>query len=355
MRRSFFDLAGRQVEQQKLQSGSLQPDFWNDRAHAQEVMRRIAAHQDIIERFERLERDIADAGEIASLFEDDKSASTELDESIARVEKELRSLEELGMFDSPEDARSAILSIHPGAGGTESCDWAEMLYRMHTRYIEGQGLKCRVLDYQAGDLVGLKDVTIEITGTNAYGLLKSEAGVHRLVRTSPFDANQRRHTSFAAVSVLPEVDDIEVEINAGDLRIDTFRAGGHGGQNVNKISSAVRITHVPTRIVVVCQNERSQLQNKQNAFKVLRARLHDHHKQAQDKKRHKIEQAKTDIAWGHQIRSYVFFPYQMVKDHRTGIETHNVEAVMNGEIEQFVHAYLKQTSASDTPPGNAGR
>ncbi len=355
MRRSFFDLAGRRVEQKKLQSGSLRPDFWNNRTHAQEVMRRIAAHQDIIERFERLERDITDAGEIASLFEDDKSASTELDESITRIEKELRSLEELGMFDSPEDTRSAILSIHPGAGGTESCDWAEMLYRMHTRYIEGQGLKCRVLDYQAGDVVGLKDVTLEITGTNAYGLLKSEAGVHRLVRTSPFDATQRRHTSFAAVSVLPEVDDIEVEINAGDLRIDTFRAGGHGGQNVNKISSAVRVTHVPTRIVVVCQNERSQLQNKQNALKVLRARLYDHYKRARDKERHKIEQAKTDIAWGHQIRSYVFFPYQLVKDHRTGLETHNVEAVMNGEIEQFVHAYLKQTSAPDTPPGNAGR
>ena len=355
MRRSFFDLPGRRAEQSKLQSSSLQPGFWDNRAHAQEVMRRIAAHQDVIERFERLEQDIADAGELAALFGDDRSAATELEESVARIEKELRLLEELGMFDSPEDARPAILSIHPGAGGTESCDWADMLYRMHTRYIENQGLKSRVLDFQAGDIVGLKDVTIEVTGTNAYGLLKSEAGVHRLVRTSPFDANQRRHTSFAAVSVLPEVDDIEVEINPADLRIDTFRAGGHGGQNVNKISSAVRITHVPTRVVVVCQNERSQLQNKQNAFKVLRARLHDHYRQAQDRQRHEIEQAKTDIAWGHQIRSYVFFPYQLVKDHRTGLETHDVEAVMNGEITQFVHAYLKQTSAANTLPGNAGR
>jgi len=308
-------------------------------------MRRIAALEDLTGRVARLEAETRDAAEFAELFKSDPSAQAELTAQLAKVEAEITALEERGMFNSPEDARSAIMSIHPGAGGVESCDWAEMLYKMYTHYIENQGLSYRVLDLQPYEEAGIKDATLEVTGTNAYGLLKSEFGVHRLVRISPFDGNQRRHTSFAAVSVFPEVEDIEVEINPADLKTDTFRAGGHGGQNVNKVSSAVRITHVPTGIVVACQNERSQLQNKQNAMKILRARLYDFYKKKQDEQMKKLEEAKTDIAWGHQIRSYVFFPYQMVKDHRTDHETHDVEAVMAGRIEPFVHAFLTRKPA----------
>ncbi len=303
-------------------------------------MRRIATLEDIVGRVTKVETEARDAAEFQQLFKSDPAAQSELDQQLARIEQEITALEERGMFSSPEDARAAILTIHPGAGGVESCDWAEMLLKMYTHYIENQGLSYRVLDLQPYEEAGIKDATLEVSGTNAYGLLKSEFGVHRLVRISPFDGNQRRHTSFAAVSVYPEVEDIEVEINPADLRTDTFRAGGHGGQNVNKVSSAVRITHVPTGIVVACQNERSQLQNKQNAMKILRARLYDHYKSKQDEQKKKLEEAKTDIAWGHQIRSYVFFPYQMVKDHRTEYETHDVESVMSGRIEPFVHAFL---------------
>lgn len=324
-------------------------------------MRRIASAQDIVERFARIESELADAAELDELFEDDDQAGTELDRLIARAESDLVALEERGMFCSPEDARSAILSIHPGAGGTESCDWVGMLYRMYTHYLERRELKYRVLDIQPNEEAGFKDVTLEVTGANAYGLLKSEAGVHRLVRTSPFDANGRRHTTFAAVAVYPEVEEVEVEINPNDLRIDTFRAGGHGGQNVNKVSSAVRITHTPTGLVVVCQNERSQLQNKQNALKILRARIHSRLRSEQDEQLRHLEEAKTDIAWGHQIRSYVLFPYQLVKDHRTDVETHDVDGVLAGAIEPFVHAFLTRpaktgldTAAKSAKKGSAG-
>lgn len=252
----------------------------------------------------------------------------------------MRDLELDALFDKETDDRAAILTIHPGAGGTESCDWAEMLMRMYLKYIERKGLGYNVLDLQANEEAGIKDAAIEVTGRHAFGLLRSETGVHRLVRASPFDANKRRHTSFAAVFLYPEVEDVEVTIDPGDLKIDTFRAGGHGGQNVNKISSAVRITHMPTGIIVTCQNERSQLQNKANAMKVLRARLYKYYRAEKDKELAALEEAKTEIAWGHQIRSYVFFPYQMVKDHRTNLETHDIESVMDGQLDDFVFAYL---------------
>ncbi len=317
-------------------------------ARAQTTMRRIAELNDTLSRVDKLAAEIRDTTEMLGLFEEsDESARKELAGQTEVMGHELEALEERAMFRSEEDSRAAIVSIHPGAGGTESCDWTEMLYRMLTRYIELQGLKCDVLDLQPNEEAGIKGATLEVSGTYAYGLLKSEIGVHRLVRVSPFDANKRRHTSFAAVSVYPEVEDIEVEINPSDLKFDTFRAGGHGGQNVNKVSSAVRITHIPTNIVVVCQNERSQFQNKTNALKILRSRLYDLHKREQDEKREKLEAAKTEIAWGHQIRSYVFFPYQQVKDHRTDYTSHDLAGVMDGHINAFVHAFLTRPEAAE--------
>ncbi len=249
---------------------------------------------------------------------------------------ELRSL-----LSDPDDQKNAILTIHPGAGGTESQDWAEMLLRMYLRWIEKKGFESQILDLQPGEEAGIKDATIEVRGNYAYGFLKAEAGVHRLVRISPFDFNQRRHTSFASVFVYPEIEsDVEVEIDPNDLRIDTFRASGAGGQHVNKTSSAVRITHIPTGIVVTCQSERSQHRNREAAMKILRARLYQLKKQEEREKLSEIESQKKEIAWGNQIRSYVFHPYTLVKDHRTGVETGNVQAVMDGELDPFIRAYL---------------
>ena len=271
----------------------------------------------------------------------------ELARETAVIQSDISRTEIAALLSEELDMVNAIVSIHPGAGGVEAQDWAEMLMRMYLRWAEKSGFGRDILDYQAGEEAGVKSVTFTVSGDYAYGKLKAEAGVHRLVRISPFDANKRRHTSFASVYVYPEVkEDIDITIDEKDLRIDTYRASSAGGQHVNKTDSAVRITHLPTNIVVQCQNERSQLKNKNVAMKVLRSRLYELRKKEQDEKLGKVVSEKKDIAWGSQIRSYVFQPYQLVKDHRTGMETGNVNAVMDGEIEHFIEAYLMGRKAT---------
>jgi peptide chain release factor 2 len=245
------------------------------------------------------------------------------------------------MLGESQDMQDAIITIHPGAGGTESQDWADMLFRMYSRWIERKGFQKSIMDYQPGDEAGIKDITIEVKGDYAYGLLKAEAGIHRLVRISPFDSNSRRHTSFASVFVYPSItEDIEIDINPNDLRIDTYRASGAGGQHVNKTDSAIRITHLPSSIVVQCQNERSQHKNKSQAMKVLKARLYQAELEREKEAHRELEGQKKDIGWGSQIRSYVFHPYNMVKDHRTKVETGNVQAVMDGDLDEFIRGFL---------------
>jgi peptide chain release factor 2 len=273
--------------------------------------------------------------------EDGETMRAELEREIAAILKDISSAEIAALLSGERDITNAIVSIHPGAGGTEAQDWAEMLMRMYLRWAEKRGYKTEILDYQNGEEAGVKSVTFTVSGDYAYGRMKAEAGVHRLVRISPFDANKRRHTSFASVYVYPEVEeDIDLFIDEKDLRIDTYRASSAGGQHVNKTDSAVRITHIPTNIVVQCQNERSQLKNKNVAMKVLRSRLYEVRKKEQDEKVGKLVAEKKDIAWGSQIRSYVFQPYQMVKDHRTGVEVGQVSSVMDGDLDQFIEAYL---------------
>ena len=284
-----------------------------------------------------------------------ESLNAELERDISVIQKDLDRVEIAALLSGEHDLTNAIVSIHPGAGGVEAQDWAEMLLRMYLRWSEKANFKTEILDYQAGEEAGVKGVTFTVSGDYAYGKLKAEAGVHRLVRISPFDANKRRHTSFASIYVYPEVEDtIDIEINEKDLRIDTYRASSAGGQHVNKTDSAVRITHIPTNIVVQCQNERSQLKNKNVAMKVLRSRLYELRKKEHEDKLDKVVSEKKDIAWGSQIRSYVFQPYQMVKDHRTGAETGNVGAVMDGDLDQFIEAYLMGKATGEKPSGVRG-
>lgn len=303
-------------------------------------MSEISRKQFWVDTTKDIEEDLELLAGLISLPELDKNIMNEAAAETKNLERKIKELEMKLILGKEEDIKNCILTIHPGAGGTESCDWAEMLFRMYVRWIQTKKFSHRVLNLLAGDVAGIKDATIEIVGNYAYGLLKAEVGIHRLVRISPFDAGARRHTSFASVFVYPEIEEISFEINEDDLRIDTYRAGGHGGQNVNKVSSAVRITHLPTRITVQCQNERSQHQNKMNAMKILRSRLYNHYKKEEEEKMNKLEEQKTDIAWGHQIRSYIFHPYKLVKDHRTNHETSQADKVMDGEVDDFIYAFL---------------
>ena len=278
------------------------------------------------------------------LVDDGDDPDSELPTALTEFQEELNRVEVRKMLNGPDDHRGAILTIHPGAGGTESQDWAEMLYRMYTRWCERAGYSTKLLDYQPGDEAGIKDVSLEITGDMGYGLLKAEGGVHRLVRISPFDSQSRRHTSFASVFVYPLLDDdADIELDDKEMRIDTYRASGAGGQHVNKTDSAIRITHIPSGIVVQCQNERSQLKNKNTALKMLKARLYKKRQEELAAEKQQLENQKMDIGWGSQIRSYVFHPYTMVKDHRTKEETGNIQAVMDGDINSFIRSYLLMT------------
>ncbi len=308
----------------------------------------MARHRKWVEGHDQLEKDIADMSELVEMVEEDSSEAREIEDSLDALEARVNEMEIEARLSGPDDYRDAILTIHPGAGGTESQDWADMLFRMYNRWAERHGFEVDLMDHQPGDEAGLKSATMEIKGDYAFGYLKAESGVHRLVRISPFDANSRRHTSFASVHVFPVVEDnVEVEIKDEDVRVDTYRASGAGGQHVNKTSSAIRLTHIPTGIVVTCQSERSQHKNKESAFTVLKARLYQLKREEEQKKLEKFEKSKKKIEWGSQIRSYVFHPYNMVKDHRTSAETSNVQAVMDGDIDQFIEAYLSDPALKD--------
>ncbi|MFH1852377.1 MAG: peptide chain release factor 2 [Candidatus Neomarinimicrobiota bacterium] len=339
--RRYLDLDSHTAQLNQLREQSAVPAFWNDNAAASSVLKKISLLEKEIALWNDLERRHGDLEVLMEFAEAGAATSDEVQLELREYRHIIEDLELKMMLGEEQDVLPAILQIHPGAGGTESQDWADMLSRMYKRWFEKKGFEVDILDYQPGDEAGIKDVTFEIQGDYAYGLLKAEAGIHRLVRISPFDANSRRHTSFASVFVYPAVtEDIEIEINPSELRIDTFRASGAGGQHVNKTDSAIRITHLPTGIVVSCQNERSQHKNKAQALKVLKSRLYQIEIDRERDAHSELEKSKLDIGWGSQIRSYVFHPYNMVKDHRTKEETGNVQAVMDGEIDRFIRAYL---------------
>lgn len=318
-----------------------EPEFWSDPENAQKVSKKAQNLKDEIEDFKKLENIFEDLDVAIELSEEDTTILEQVDEILKKIQKKVNEFQLKMLLSGKYDYANAFLTIHPGAGGTESQDWASMLLRMYIRWAEKNGYEVEILDCQEGEEAGIKSATIKIKGLYAYGKLKYEKGVHRLVRISPFDANGRRHTSFASVSVVPEIeDDIEIEIRPEDLRIDTYRAGGAGGQHVNKTDSAVRITHLPTGIVVAVQSERSQHQNKANALKILKARLYELEQQKKLEEKMKLMGEVKDISWGNQIRSYVLYPYTLVKDHRTNYEMSNAEAVLDGNIDDFIEAEL---------------
>lgn len=343
----IFKLDEKAEKIKEIQKLSEAPNFWNDQKAAQTMLQKSKALQIWVDSWNKVNEQqihLAEFVELA-LMENDESMHEEIASEVSALEKAFAALELKSMLSGKDDDKNCILTIHSGAGGTEAQDWAEMLMRMYLRWGEQNGYKMSLLDMLDGDGAGIKSATIEVEGEFAYGYLKAENGVHRLVRISPFDANKRRHTSFASVFVIPEVDDtIEIDINPADLRIDTYRSGGKGGQNVNKVETAVRITHMPSGVVAACQTERSQLQNKNNAMKLLKSRLYQLELEKQTAALDEIENSKMKIEWGSQIRSYVFHPYNMVKDHRTGYETSDTQAVMDGDLNEFIKEFLLKFS-----------
>ena len=343
----FFDVAAGREELNRIEQKASSPDFWEDQEAAQKLLQQRSILEKKIQRQEQFDSEIADAGVLFEFAEQDEESLQELRTLVERLEHELSLAETEMLLAGENDQLNAICTIHPGAGGTESQDWAEMLLRMYLKWAEQRSFKTEIIDYQPGEEAGLKNVTFRIEGEFAYGLLSAEAGVHRLVRISPFDQAARRHTSFASLFVYPEIDEnIEVEINEKDLRVDTYRATGAGGQHINTTDSAVRITHIPTGIVVQCQNQRSQHQNRAVAMQVLRSRLYELELEKRRADTAVLEANKAEISFGSQIRSYVLAPYRLVKDTRTKLERGNVDAVLAGDIDDFIKAYLLAKKAA---------
>ena len=347
---NLFDITKLKTELANLEEETLKEGFWNDSKNSGIVLQKSKTIKNKIDKYTKISNEINNLIEMSELLseeaeegeDDDNSLIKDIIENTKYAQKEIDDLEVETLLSGKYDINNAIVTIHPGAGGTESQDWAEILYRMYSRLANSEGYSIQELDYLEGDEAGLKSVTFLISGDYAYGYMKSEKGVHRLVRISPFDSGGRRHTSFASVEVLPEItEDIEIEINPDDLRIDTYRASGAGGQHINKTSSAIRITHLPTNIVVACQTERSQIQNRETAMKMLKSKLLDLKEREHKEKIEDLKGEQKDIAWGSQIRSYVFCPYTLVKDHRTNFETGNVTGVMDGDLNGFMKEYLK--------------
>jgi len=341
--RNYLDIEKNEARLKELEAKMASPGFWDNQEKARPIIQELKIARAIIDPYFECRKEFDELGELLVIVgDDDQGGVEEINNSLRKLEKDIAALEFKSLMGGELDKNSAILSIHAGAGGTESCDWASMLLRMYSMWADNNKYKTEIIDMLPGEEAGVKSIVMIMEGPYAYGYLKSEKGVHRLVRISPFDSNKRRHTSFVSVDIIPELeDDIEIDINESELRIDTYRSSGAGGQHVNVTDSAVRITHMPTGIVVQCQNERSQFKNKATAMKVLKARLYEL-KMEERKKEIEAEYAKKQkIEWGSQIRSYVMHPYSMVKDHRTGRETSNVNAVMDGSIDQFIEAYLK--------------
>lgn len=342
---SLFDVTTLEKQLKELENETVKEDFWlKTPSETGKVLAQIKQLKNKVEKYKKIEQELLNLEDLTELanMENDEQVAKDILKSTVDLENDVEKLQLETLLSGKYDKNNAILTLHPGAGGTESQDWAEMLYRMYSRWATKNGYEVKELDYLEGDEAGIKSVTFEIVGENAYGYMKGEMGVHRLVRISPFDAGGRRHTSFASLEVLPEItDDIQIEINPDDLRVDTYRASGAGGQHINKTSSAVRITHIPTNIVVACQSERSQIQNRETAMRMLKSKLLNLKEQEQKDTIDELKGEQKDIAWGSQIRSYVFCPYTLVKDHRTNFEVGNVTSVMDGNIEGFIESYLK--------------
>ncbi len=350
--RCIFDLAKKERTIAELEKASAVPDFWDDQKQAQAQMRRLAGLREELATWHGLSQRISYALELATLAgaedDEDQNIGDELTAEVSAIQNELEKLEFRLQMSGKYDRNDALLSIHAGAGGTESQDWTEMLLRMYLRWAEASGYKAQVVDSMPGEEAGLKSVTILVEGSWAYGYLRTERGVHRLVRLSPFDSAHRRHTSFALVEVVPDIEtDIDIDLNPEDIRVDVYKSSGAGGQHVQKNSTAIRLTHEPTGVVVTCQNERSQAQNREMALRILRGRLYELERQKREEEQAKLKGEHVDAGWGNQIRSYVLHPYKMVKDHRTGYEVGNAEAVLDGRLDGFIEAYLRQTAGQE--------